>query len=76
MEYYSAPDKDFPSSSIFIFLKNIETPPCEDLEGWCKHEPKCEHEDVQDSCPKLCGTCKGRFLVSCSETYYYNIPIF
>ena len=43
-----------------IFLKLIlEIPPCEDLEDWCEHEPKCTHEDVVTSCPKLCGTCEG-----------------
>ena len=41
-----------------IFL-NIEEPPCEDSEEWCKHEPNCSHDDVMESCPKLCGVCKG-----------------
>ena len=35
----------------------LEIPPCEDLEDWCKHEPECDHEDVRQSCPKLCETC-------------------
>ena len=34
--------------------------PCEDLQDWCKHEPKCTTEDVLTSCPKLCGTCQGK----------------
>ena len=41
-------------------MKNIEAPPCEDLEDWCKHEPKCAHKDVGTSCPKLCGLCQGK----------------
>ena len=35
-----------------------EIPSCEDLDDWCRHEPKCTHEDVLKSCPKLCGTCE------------------
>ena len=38
----------------------LEDPECEDLEEWCKHEPECDHDDVQTSCPKLCGSCKGK----------------
>jgi hypothetical protein len=44
------------------FFKVIEDPECKDLAEWCKHEPECHHEDVQTSCPKLCGTCKGKLL--------------
>ena len=45
---------------LILFSEMIlEIPPCEDLEDWCEHEPKCTHEDVVTSCPKLCGTCEG-----------------
>ena len=32
---------------------------CKDTEFWCKFEPNCEKQDVQEKCPKFCKICKG-----------------
>ena len=34
---------------------------CRDTERWCKYEPNCDKEDVQEKCPKFCKICKGIF---------------